>query len=73
MEERRVLVGQEFCDVLVAVLCLTRVGDVCLWRVCEVDLLSCLWVYQWWQGTLSSMRDAEIQVLYMVSDAIQSS
>jgi hypothetical protein len=44
VEKRWILVGQEFCNVLVAVLCLTRVGGVCLWRICEVDLFSSFWM-----------------------------
>jgi hypothetical protein len=48
VEQRWVLVGEEFCDVLVAVLCLTRVGDVRLWRICKVDLLPSFWMDQWW-------------------------
>jgi hypothetical protein len=44
VEERWVLVGEEFCDVLVAVLCLARIGDVRLWRICEIDFLSGFWM-----------------------------
>jgi hypothetical protein len=48
VEERWVLVGEEFCDVLVAVLCLSCIGDVRLWRICEVDLFSSFRMDQWW-------------------------
>jgi len=72
VEERWILMGQEFCDVLVAVLCLMRVGSICLRRVCEVDLLSSFRMNQRRQRTLSVMWNAECQVLYMMSQAIQS-
>jgi hypothetical protein len=72
VEERWVLVGEEFCDVLVAVFCLSCIGDVRLWRICEVDLLPSFWMDQRWQRTLSSMWDAEGQVLHVMSNSIKS-
>jgi hypothetical protein len=72
VEERWILMSQEFCNVLVAVLCLTRVGGVCLWRICEVDLFSSFWMDQRWQRTFSGMGDAEGQVLDVMSEPIES-
>jgi hypothetical protein len=72
VEERRVLVGQEFCGVLIAILGLIWTW-LCLRLVCEIQFFASLWVNQRWEGSLGCVRDLEGQMLRMVAHTIKSS
>jgi hypothetical protein len=72
MEQRWILVGQEFCGVFIAILGLIRTR-LSLRLICEIEFFTRLWVYQWWKKSLRRVRDSEGQVLYMIAHAIKSS
>jgi hypothetical protein len=72
MEERWILIGQEFCDLFVIVLCLTRTR-FCLRLIREVQFFSSLRMDQWWKKGLRCVWNVEGQVLDMVPKTIKSS
>jgi hypothetical protein len=72
VEERWILIGQEFCSVFIAILGLIRTR-LCLRLVCEIELFASLWVNQRWERSLGCVRGLEGQVLRMVARAIKRS
>jgi hypothetical protein len=72
MEKRRVLVSQEFCYILVVVLCLAGAG-FCLRSIREIQFFARFWMDQRWKSGLRCMGDIEGQVLHVVTQAIECS